>query len=144
VTRLPTTAGAGRPALTKGTSLSDSIRLSSVTVNCPDAAGLAAFYADITGGRIAFSNPDWAVVNSPGGRIDFQTVPGHSPPTWPGNTSPNRLHLDFLVDDLAAAEARVLAAGATRYQFQPNSGHCLVFADPAGHPFCLTTLEDMG
>ena len=37
-----------------------------------------------------------------------------------------------------------LAAGATRYQFQPNSGHCLVFADPAGHPFCLTTLEDMG
>ena len=67
-----------------------------------------------------------------------------TPPTWPGNTSPSRLHPDFLVDDLAATEARVLAAGATRYQFQPNSGHCLVFADPAGHPFCLTTLEDMG
>jgi catechol 2,3-dioxygenase-like lactoylglutathione lyase family enzyme len=124
--------------------LSDSIRLSSVTVNCPDAAELAAFYADITGGRITFTNPDWAVVNSPGGRIDFQTVPDHTPPSWPGNASPNRLHLDFLVDDLAVAEARVLAAGATRYQFQPNSDHCLVFADPAGHPFCLTTLEDMG
>jgi catechol 2,3-dioxygenase-like lactoylglutathione lyase family enzyme len=124
--------------------LSDSIRLSSVTVNCPDAAELAAFYADITGGRITFSNPDWAVVNSPGGRIDFQTVAGHTPPTWPGDDSPNRLHLDFLVDDLAAAEARVLTAGATRYQFQPNADHCLVFADPAGHPFCLTTLEDMG
>ena len=41
-------------------------------------------------------------------------------------------------------DAAELAAGATRYQFQPNSGHCLVFADPAGHPFCLTTLEDMG
>lgn len=124
--------------------MSDSIRLSSVTVNCPDAAELAAFYAGITGGRITFSNPDWATLEGPGGRIDFQTVPDHTPATWPGNTSPNRLHLDFLVDDLAAAEARVLAAGATRYQFQPNAGHCLVFADPAGHPFCLTTVEQLG
>jgi hypothetical protein len=76
--------------------------------------------------------------------LDFQRVPGHTPPTWPGNTSPSRLHLDFLVDDLAATEARVLAADATRHQFQPNAGHCLVFADPAGHPFCLTTVEEMG
>jgi len=124
--------------------LSDSIRLSSVTVNCPDAAELAAFYADITGRQITFSNSAWVTVDGPGGRIDFQTVPDHVPPTWPGNTSPSRLHLDFLVDDLAATEARVLAAGATRYQFQPNADHCLVFADPAGHPFCLTTLEEMG
>jgi catechol 2,3-dioxygenase-like lactoylglutathione lyase family enzyme len=121
--------------------MSDSIRLSSATINAPDATALAAFYADITGGRIAFSNPDWAVVNCPGGRIDFQTVPDHTPPTWPEHGSPSRLHLDFLVDDLAAAEARVLAAGATRYRFQPNAEHCLVFADPAGHPFCLTTWD---
>ena len=124
--------------------MSDSIRLSSVTVNCPDAAELAAFYAGITGGRITFSKRAWATLEGPGGRIDFQTVPDRTPPTWPGNTSPNRLHLDFLVDDLAAAEARVLAAGATRYQFQPNADHCLVFADPAGHPFCLTTVEELG
>ena len=24
-----------------------------------------------------------------------------------------------------------------------NAEHCLVFADPAGHPFCLTTWDDM-
>ena len=48
------------------------------------------------------------------------------------------------VDDLAAAEARVLAAGATRYDFQPNADHCLVYADPAGHPFYLTTWDDVG
>ena len=124
--------------------MSDSIRLSSVALDCPNAGELAAFYADITGGQVTFSNSAWATVDGPGGRIDFQTVPDHTPPTWPGNTSPSRLHLDFLVDDLAATEARVLAAGATRYQFQPNADHCLVFADPAGHPFCLTTVEDMG
>jgi hypothetical protein len=37
----------------------------------------------------------------------------------------------------------VLAAGATRFDFQPNPGHCAVYADPAGHAFCLTTWDDV-
>jgi hypothetical protein len=45
--------------------------------------------------------------------------------------------------DLEAAEARVLAAGATKYDFQPNDDHCYVYADPAGHPFCLSTWDDV-
>jgi Glyoxalase-like domain len=53
------------------------------------------------------------------------------------------MHLDFYVDDLVAAEARVLDAGATKYDVQPNANHCLVFADPAGHPFCLSTWDDV-
>ena len=121
--------------------MSDSIRLSSVAINCPNAAELAAFYADITGGQITFADDAWATVNGPGGRIDFQTVPDYSPPTWPDPTWPIQMHLDFYVDDLAATEARVLAAGATRYEVQPNPDHCTVFADPAGHPFCLSTWE---
>jgi hypothetical protein len=48
---------------------------------------------------------------------------------------------DAIVDDLAATGARVLAAGATRFDFQPNSDHCFVYADPAGHPFCLSTWD---
>ena len=51
--------------------------------------------------------------------------------------------LDFLVDDLAATEARVLKAAATKQAFQPNVEYCLVFADPVGHPFCLTTLDEI-
>ncbi len=46
--------------------------------------------------------------------MDFQTVPGYAPPTWPDLTSSIQMHLDFHVDDLEAAEARVLAAGAAR------------------------------
>jgi catechol 2,3-dioxygenase-like lactoylglutathione lyase family enzyme len=123
--------------------MSDSIRLSSVAINCPNAAELAAFYADITGGQITFADPAWATVNGPGGRIDFQTVADHTPPTWPEPISPIQMHLDFYVDDLAATEARVLAAGATKYDVQPNPDHCCVFADPAGHPFCLSTWDDV-
>lgn len=123
--------------------MSDSIKLSSVALDCPDAGKLAAFYADITGGKVTFLHEAWATVDGPGGRIDFQTAPGHTPPTWPDPTSSIQMHLDFSVDDLDAAEARVLAAGATKYEFQPNDDHCFVYADPAGHPFCLSTWDDV-
>lgn len=123
--------------------MSDSITLGSVAINCPNAGELAAFYADITGGQVTFVNDEWALVNGPGGRIDFQTVAGYTPPTWPDQTSPTHMHLDFYVDNLATTEARVLAAGATKYDFQPNPDHCFVFADPVGHPFCLTTWDEV-
>ena len=100
--------------------MSDHIALSSVTVACPDATALARFYAGITGGDVTFSHPSWATMVGPGGRIDF------------------------LVDDLAAAGARVERAGGTRFGKQPSADHCLVFADPVGHPFCLTTLDEIG
>ncbi len=50
-----------------------------------------------------------------------------------------QMHLEFLVDDLEATGARVLAAGATRFEHQPNAHRGVVYADPAGHPFCLST-----
>lgn len=119
-----------------------SIRFSSVTVNCPDAATLAAFYADVANGSVTFSHPSWATMECDGGRIDFQTVPNHVAPRWP--ETPGLVHLDFLVENLGAAEARVVDAGARKYEFQPNAEHCLVFADPVGNPFCLTTLDEIG
>ena len=72
--------------------MSDTIRLSAVTLDCPDAHGPAGFYAAITGGTVSDRGPEWAT-------------------------------------------------GATRLAFQPNSGQCSVYADPAGHPFCPTTFD---
>ena len=115
--------------------MSDSITLCSVTLECPDAGELARFYAQITGGKVTLHN-SWATVKGLGGRIDFQTAPGYTPPTWPDPASSMQMHLDFDVDDLDATEARVLAAGATRYDVQPDD-HWRVYADPAGHPFCI-------
>ena len=69
-------------------------------------------------------------------------------PDWPGPSTSALIHLDFLVDDLEATEARALTAGARRFDArrldeQPNEGHCLVLADPDGHPFCLTTVDEL-
>lgn len=121
--------------------MSDEIRLSAVTLNAPDPLALASFYAVIMDGE-AKGSAQWATVNGSHGRIDFQRVADFRPPDWPDGTIPMQMHLDFLVDDLEATEARVLSAGGTRFAFQPNSDHCLVYADPVGHPFCLTTWDD--
>jgi Glyoxalase-like domain len=120
--------------------MSDSITFGAVVLDCPDAGKLAAFYAEITGGTVTFLD-EYCTLTGPGGRIDFQTAPGYAPPTWPDLTSSMQMHLDFDVDDADAAEVRVLAAGATKYDFQPGA-HFRVYADPAGHPFCLCT-EDI-
>ncbi|WP_114854997.1 VOC family protein [Brachybacterium sp. YJGR34] len=113
------------------------ITLGSVTLNAPDALTLARFYAEILRGTVR-GDSRFAVVTSSAGEIDVQQVADFRPPQWPTGNPPMHIHLDLLVQDLAGAEERVLAAGATRFAAQPNAEHCLVFADPAGHPFCLT------
>jgi len=120
--------------------MTDRIRLAGTTVNAPDALVLARFYAEITDGVLTGTS-QWAAATGPNGLIAFQRVDDFRPPVWPGNDVPMQMHLDFLVDDLEATEARALAAGATLLDFQPNSDHCFVYADPAGHPFCLSTRD---
>ncbi|SDS85723.1 VOC family protein [Pseudomonas oryzae] len=49
------------------------------------------------------------------------------------------VHLDFVVDDLAAATQRALAAGAVQESacVEWRGSKCISFADPFGHGFCL-------
>jgi hypothetical protein len=120
--------------------MSDRIKFSGVTVNAPDALALANFYAEITRG-VAKGSEHWAMTTGSDGSIGFQQVADFRAPQWPEGDVPMQMHLEFFVDDLAATEARVLAAGATKFDHQPNADHCFVYADPAGHPFCLTTWD---
>jgi Glyoxalase-like domain len=123
--------------------VSDSIKFGGVTLDCPNAGELAAFYARITGGEVTVPGDDWAMMTCPDGAdICFQAAPDYVPPSWPDAASSLQMHLDFDVDDLDSTEAVVLAAGATKYAVQPNS-HCRVYADPVGHPFCLSTASTL-
>jgi catechol-2,3-dioxygenase len=59
-------------------------RFRSVVVDCPDPRALARFYAGVVGGEPEESDPDWVVLQVPGGpRLAFQTAPGLRPPKWP-------------------------------------------------------------
>lgn len=62
------------------------------------------------------------------------------PPVWPGKPGEQRMmmHLDIVVDDLKAAVAWVIEAGAPQADFQPQDA-VRVMRDPTGHPFCLFT-----
>jgi catechol 2,3-dioxygenase-like lactoylglutathione lyase family enzyme len=70
--------------------------------------------------------------------LSFQTERGYMPPVWPAGPGDPQMsmHLDFEVDDLDAATAQAVAAGAILAGFQPQDD-VRVFLDPAGHPFCF-------
>lgn len=113
-------------------------RMHSVVLDCPDPAGLAAFYARLLDWRIGDAEhpeDDWVTIVAPDGTmIDFQHVPDYQPPTWPTGDRPQMLHLDFDVDDPDAAQERAVGLGATLLDVQKTFR---VYADPVGHPFCL-------
>jgi catechol 2,3-dioxygenase-like lactoylglutathione lyase family enzyme len=73
--------------------------------------------------------------------LSFQTERDYVPPVWPAGPGDPQMsmHLDFEVDDLEAAAAHAVAAGARLAGFQPQDD-VRVFLDPAGHPFCLFRL----
>jgi catechol 2,3-dioxygenase-like lactoylglutathione lyase family enzyme len=112
-------------------------RLHHVVIDCPDPAGLAAFYSELTGLPIVYDSKDWVVIagaeNTSG--IAFQLAPDHQPPQWPDPSRPQQFHVDIMIDDISRAKSRLLELGA-RPLAEENGGFG-VYADPAGHPFCL-------
>jgi len=119
-------------------------QLSGVALECRDPAALADFYSRLTGWPVVHANADWYSVGeseNAGFHLSFQRSPGHQPPTWPDPASSMQLHLHFRVDDLDAAERAVLALGGTMLDDQPGD-RSRVYADPAGHPFCLVPTRD--
>lgn len=112
-------------------------RLHHIAVDCPDPAALAAFYAELTGMPVVWDDPDWTVIatNRTSSGMAFQRVSDYRAPRWPDPDRPQQLHLDIMVDDIAAAAARVVALGAQPLSTS-DDGYG-VYADPVGHPFCL-------
>jgi catechol 2,3-dioxygenase-like lactoylglutathione lyase family enzyme len=108
-------------------------RMHHVIVDCPDPEALAGFYSRLLGLPITYRDGDFAVVaaNDRTSGLAFQRSADHRRPTWPDPAVPQQMHLDLMVDDVAAATPQVLALGASALD---GDG---VFADPAGHPFCL-------
>jgi catechol 2,3-dioxygenase-like lactoylglutathione lyase family enzyme len=114
--------------------------LSGVVLDAPDARELAAFYRRLLGWEVEQDEPGWVKLRAPGGGpgLSFQTEKAYARPTWPAGPGDQQMmvHLDIAVDDLEAAGAHAVAAGATLAEYQPQDD-VRVHVDPAGHPFCL-------
>jgi catechol 2,3-dioxygenase-like lactoylglutathione lyase family enzyme len=119
-------------------------RFDTVVLDCPDPHVLAEFYAGLLGQEIADDGDDsWQSLRGDGSGVSlaFQRATNYSAPKWPDGP-PQQLHLDLTVDDFVTAHVRALALGATALdptsppEPDKTSGF-RVYADPAGHPFCL-------
>src|SRR5579859_799354 len=119
-------------------------KLQCVVLDCADAGELSRFYQALLGGVLNQPDPrwslsdGWATLHTEGGLVlAFQRVADHRPPRWPDPAHPQQSHLDLAVDDLAQAQKEVLGFGATLLDDGDGKRGWRVFADPAGHPFCL-------
>lgn len=131
-------------------------RIAQVVLDTTDARALAEFYRKLFGlGYRAGDEPpppgepdpagaDWLVLRAaPGGvQLAFQQVETLAPSTWPDADVPQQLHLDCTVPDVAELDRqheRALALGARLLHDRSDDPDepLRVYADLAGHPFCL-------
>ncbi|MBV9578205.1 MAG: VOC family protein [Chloroflexi bacterium] len=132
-------------------------RLRQVVLDTPNVRQLAEFYRELLG--YAYRNGDeppadgqpdikqWLVIRDADrtSRIAFQQVDALPAATWPEAGVPQQLHLDLSVPSLDALNhqhQRALSLGATlRLDRSDDQREPLrVYADPAGHPFCIFVL----
>jgi len=119
-------------------------KLQCVVLDCADVVELSRFYALLLDG--VMNKPDsrwalddaWATVHTESGSVlAFQRVEDHKPPQWPDPTRPQQFHLDLEVANLDHAQEQVIELGATLLDAGDALRSWRIFADPAGHPFCL-------
>ena len=127
-------------------------RIVQVVLDTTDARQLAEFYRQLFGLQYrdgdeppAPGQPDreWLVLRSSAGpQLAFQQTDGVRPSTWPDGAVPQMFHLDTTVptrEELETQRDRALALGAIQLldRTDDEDEPLYVFADPAGHPFCI-------
>jgi predicted enzyme related to lactoylglutathione lyase len=110
-----------------------------VVLDAADPTAESTFWAGLLGGTVD-AEDDWHTVRVDGtARLGIQLAPDHVRPEWPGGTQ-QQIHLDLYVEDIATAHEEAMALGATLLKpaDDPTASEGFqVYADPAGHPFCL-------
>ncbi|MBI1186962.1 MAG: VOC family protein [Alphaproteobacteria bacterium] len=124
-----------------------------VNIDVPDVSEAASFYEDAFGferlrplfaGKIVEMRHGGVLIHLLTKPAEAPATPAGARRTYARHWTP--LHLDIIVDDVAAAFARARAAGAISER--PIADHAwgriAGVADPWGHGFCLIELSDAG
>ena len=108
-------------------------RLYELGVDCADPAALAAWWAEVIGGRVEYdAEHGWAGLEDiPGAPFDYLVFA----PVPEPKSMKNRIHWDVDVPDLEALTSR----GATLLRARDDEISWTVLADPEGNEFCAFT-----
>ncbi len=134
--------------------MSEYPQLLHTVLDTTDVRGLAEFYRELLGLRYRPGDAppgdgepddvDWLVLTTEDGTrvLAFQEVTSLTRTTWPDDTVPMQLHLDFTVPDRESLErqrrrAEGLGAELLSDRTDDPDEPLYVLADPAGHPFCI-------
>lgn len=110
-----------------------------VVFDAADITAESTFWARMFDGRVVADDTFHCVIDGDGNwRIGVQHAPDHRPHDWPQDGV--QVHIDLHVDDPVSAHARTVELGARVLRAAPaldtEEGH-QIYADPAGHPFCI-------
>jgi catechol-2,3-dioxygenase len=129
--------------------------LRQVVLDATDARALAEFYRQLLGlqyrpgdeappaGQPDPHGQDWLVLrDGAANKLAFQHVDRLTESSWPNHTTPQQLHLDLTVptaEQLLSQHDRAMSLGARLLhdRFDDPEEPLRVYADPAGHPFCI-------
>jgi hypothetical protein len=115
-----------------------------IVFDAAELAPVSSFWAGVLGGTVD-ADDDWHMVLVDGRpRVGVQLAPDHVPPDWPDGTPQQQIHLDLWVDDITVADQEVTSLGAKLLKPAADSNapdNYQVYADPAGHPFCLCWIK---
>ncbi|MEU9479040.1 VOC family protein [Streptomyces sp. NPDC048191] len=114
-----------------------------VVLDCAEPEKLAAFYRELLEGEQTDASANLVEIRGADGvRLAFRRDVNATPPSWPRPENSLQVHLDFLVEDLDAAERRVVALGGRPVDTKDAAGpyERRGYADPAGHSFTLRLL----
>jgi catechol 2,3-dioxygenase-like lactoylglutathione lyase family enzyme len=129
-------------------------RMLHTVLDTTDVRALAEFYRELLGLRYrdgdeppsdgSPDDADWLVLTDSDGnrRLAFQQVDQLTPTTWPEHDVPMQLHIDYVVSSAEELErqrqrAEALGARVLLDRTDDPDEPLYVFADPAGHPFCM-------
>jgi hypothetical protein len=118
--------------------------LQCLVLDCADVFELSGFYQSLLGGVVNQPDPRWSLSDGwatlhtgSGFVLAFQRVEDYRRPQWPDPARPQQFHLDLGVKDLDQAQEQVLGLGAALLDVGDGKRGWRIYADPAGHPFCL-------
>jgi predicted enzyme related to lactoylglutathione lyase len=123
-----------------------------INIDVPDLQAASAFYQAVLGlTQSCMLDGDVVELSGPSSAIYLLQKPAGSAANSVDDLASTRsytrhwtpVHLDFVVDDLAAAAERALRAGAMQESecVEWRGSRCITFSDPFGHGFCLIEFD---